>query len=546
MVKYQALFERLELDLKSQGFSRPLSEGEKAFCTPRALAASLLRENVFKKFSPEQRCTERQTSRAILDFLENMHRLSEFNGFEPQSSWDETFFGLFRDEIYWFWNVRRKHKFPIPLIDDLRQVWPNLRPGPGASILAEGNDLFTKLFASPLSVTSTKLSHFYRLTIRGHSTWARAEKNRSRCFGRPERSVVLGSRLSTVPKNSETGRCICTEPNINMMFQLGIGEALHSRLKKVYGLDFENQESKNQALARRASIIGHLCTIDLKSASDSVSLALLRQVLPFDFLRLLLETRSNECLIPGVGWRSLPIISTMGNGYTFPLQTMLFSALVSAVYRLHGIQRSPDNFAVYGDDIICETRVYPSVVRYLGMCGFIVNPNKSFSDGYFRESCGADYYRGVNVRSIYIKTLNTRNDIFVAINQLNRWSYRTGIALRSAVSYLLARVPWMPVPRWESDDAGIKVPYACVAKKLVYDRFTQSPLYRYYAPLPYTISARQQSNPDGALVALLSGSIRNGRIARRARYVQYKLKWNSVPNWDYSGDHSEDLSWDLG
>jgi len=355
-------------------------------------------------------------------------------------------------------------------------------------------------------------------------------------------STVRGSRLSIVPKNDETGRATCTEPSINMLFQLGIGKLLERRLKKVYNIDLKDQPFKNQRLAQLGSMSDTFGTIDLKSASDSISLELLNNICPSDMVRFLTVYRSPEVNIPGLGFITLPIISTMGNGYTFPLQTIIFASIVHAVYDLLGIRlqrHGAYNFGVFGDDIIVTKRAYPVVVKTLEMYGFVVNKDKSFYEGPFRESCGADYYLGSLVRGVYLKRFDTMQDVYVAINTLNLWSSRTGIYLPSTTRYLLARCKWLPVPRWESDDAGIKVPYKMVVGTLRIDRFVQSPLYRYFSIIPKSVKISGNiENPDGALVALLSGNIRNERIVRRSPRRYYKLKWNCAPGWDNPVDPS--------
>ncbi len=48
----------------------------------------------------------------------------------------------------------------------------------------------------------------------------------------------------------------------------------------------------------------------------------------------------------------------------------------------------------------------------LQLCGFTVNSSKSFTDGPFRESCGHDYYKGIDIRPVYTKTMLTWRDVF--------------------------------------------------------------------------------------------------------------------------------------
>jgi hypothetical protein len=94
----------------------------------------------------------------------------------------------------------------------------------------------------------------------------------------------------------------------------------------------------------------------------------------------------------------------MGNSMTFWLESILFYAITEAartVYRRYGVRTVPSS--VFGDDIICDTRVAPLVVEFLEALGFVVNESKSFMDPdhRYRESCGEEYYQGRCVSSTY-------------------------------------------------------------------------------------------------------------------------------------------------
>jgi hypothetical protein len=58
---------------------------------------------------------------------------------------------------------------------------------------------------------------------------------------------------------------------------------------------------------------------------------------------------------------------------------------------------------VYGDDIIVPVEYVFAVVSRLEAFGFKVNKNKSFWSGYFRESCGKDYYEGTDVTIVRVR-----------------------------------------------------------------------------------------------------------------------------------------------
>lgn len=88
----------------------------------------------------------------------------------------------------------------------------------------------------------------------------------------------------------------------------------------------------------------------------------------------------------------------MGNGFSFPLETLIFASLVHSVYAETG----DTVYRVYGDDIIVQQSSALLLIELLRYSGFRLNVDKSFVFGQFRESCGADYFGGINVRPYYI------------------------------------------------------------------------------------------------------------------------------------------------
>lgn len=231
---------------------------------------------------------------------------------------------------------------------------------------------------------------------------------------------ALNSKLSFVPKTARIDRAICVEPRWNVYLQLGIGDLIAKRLRR-YGQDIQNQV-RNQEAARRA-YSENLATIDLSSASDSISLNLVIDLLstadPY-WTDLLLKSRtaySEYCR------RSIRLekISSMGNGYTFPLETLIFYAFAYATCRFE--QADTRQVNVYGDDIIVPRKAYSLLVESLECFGFTVNTDKSYANGCFFESCGCDFYKGREVRPFFVKKKVDRvSDAMVLHNQIIDWA----------------------------------------------------------------------------------------------------------------------------
>lgn len=215
----------------------------------------------------------------------------------------------------------------------------------------------------------------------------------------------------TVPKSAKEDRNIITEPTLNTYVQKGIGRLIRERLKLV-GCDL-NDQSINQSLAEIASVCDHLVTLDLASASDNISIAVVCFLLPVKWVDLLSKFRTGAITLKRgkeKGKLELEKFSSMGNGFTFELESLIFFALASAVceFRSHQItphkQPQPQvDYSIYGDDIIVPVECCSLTVEVLEHLGFVINKSKSFVSGPFRESCGGDYLNGTNIRPFYFK-----------------------------------------------------------------------------------------------------------------------------------------------
>jgi hypothetical protein len=211
--------------------------------------------------------------------------------------------------------------------------------------------------------------------------------------------VVDANRMSFVPKTSLIDRIIAVEPRWNMFIQLGLGDVMSARLRKKSGIDIRDQ-SRNQAFAKRAYDDG-LATIDLSAASDSVCKNLVLELLPDDWFDALASTRSPYTILPDKSKWLNEKFSSMGNGYTFPLETLIFYALATSVVESMGL--SVLDVGVYGDDIIVPAQAAVRLIEVLGDLGFVTNSDKTFIDGVFYESCGMDFFAGVPVRPFYLR-----------------------------------------------------------------------------------------------------------------------------------------------
>lgn len=235
----------------------------------------------------------------------------------------------------------------------------------------------------------------------------------------PELNIIQGSRTTTVPKNAKTNRVICVEPDLNIYVQAGIGRLLREKLRR-FGLDLSSQ-ALNQSLASRAWDEG-LATVDLSAASDTISIEVVKLLLPPAWVHLLAYPRCSFTKVEGK-WIQLEKWSSMGNGYTFELETLIFFAMALACC---DEETERHQVSCYGDDIIIPAARVPSLMKALDFLGFKVNAEKTFSKGVFYESCGTDWFMGQNVRPFFFRS--EHHDFpsicYLYANNARRWSHR--------------------------------------------------------------------------------------------------------------------------
>jgi hypothetical protein len=336
-----------------------------------------------------------------------------------------------------------------PFSWDLAERYFGFGPGATSSIRSRLGDAYYKYKAKPCATGNcavlaytclTRVPRWFShvVTLSGHS------EDSFEALSLSERiaaliDVVPGNSITTVPKNAKTDRIIAIEPTMNGYVQHGIGGLIRSRLRRV-GIDLNNQ-SKNQELARLGSESGLLFTLDLSSASDTVSMRLVEELLPPDWCDAIKLSRCNNGVLPDGTQVEYSKVSSMGCGFTFELESLVFWALTqSVISAFRPIDRS---ISVYGDDIIASVDVYQPLTWLLKYCGFSVNTKKSFATGCFRESCGKHYFSGTDVTPFYIREDITSPERAIWFsNQVRRFarlswgldgrflrSYRAGIKL---------------------------------------------------------------------------------------------------------------------
>jgi hypothetical protein len=230
-------------------------------------------------------------------------------------------------------------------------------------------------------------------------------------------------------------------------------------------------QGRNQQLAYRSSIDRRLATLDLSDASDRVHLSLVQRIFRTSgILEYLEDARSLHATLPSGRNIVLNKYASMGSALCFPVEAMVFYTLIQvAMHAQDGvrpssrsIRRYSKSIDIYGDDIIIPVEYTDVVVRYLESYALKVNISKSFRNSHFRESCGADFYKGIPVNPVYARTIphddlrrwgaedvmswNATADLFYL-----RGCWKSAQAIRD----LLSRVVRRPIPKSKSLGSGL-------------------------------------------------------------------------------------------
>jgi hypothetical protein len=214
------------------------------------------------------------------------------------------------------------------------------------------------------------------------------------------------SRLCAVPKQWNKMRLITVEPAFRSFLQQGARSTLYASIAagplrgSAYDVGVDGA-SIQRSLALRGSLTGDLATIDLSDASDNITWEFVQTVFPDEVVLYLEQCRSPICNAPDGSSFPLHIYAGMGNATTFVVESLLFGAYVAAISWRHGLKCSRPS--VFGDDIICESRLFPYLLE-AGDDFFRINTGKSFARPQpgLRESCGIYAYFGRDVTPLRI------------------------------------------------------------------------------------------------------------------------------------------------
>jgi len=261
----------------------------------------------------------------------------------------------------------------IGFTPDLEKIYGLCSFGPGASIGVHGNstNLGKKLLSREWTCTPSALPfalsalardqhvrellgplHGGRFTCLDFGTFREEFAKKVR--------LVQHNKIVFVPKTTLVDRTIAVEPLLNGYLQKGVDVFMRRCLKRV-GIDLSDQ-SRNQHLARLGSLpnqVDPFVTIDLSSASDSISTEMVKRLLPYDWFVFMNQLRSKNFTFDDKALIPYQKFVSMGNGFCFPLETLIFASVCQ-------LYSKPYDFSVYGDDIIVRQSVSKKVLQTLG------------------------------------------------------------------------------------------------------------------------------------------------------------------------------------
>jgi hypothetical protein len=269
------------------------------------------------------------------------------------------------------------------------------------------------------------------------------------------------AKVVLVPKDSRGPRLISCEPLEKQWIQQGqmrlMVDAIESHPLTSKHVNFDDQEvNRDLALWASSEDVPEgqgLATLDMKEASDRVSMELVERLFPTRWVAALKASRSSATELPDGRLVHLRKFAPMGSAVCFPVEALCFWALCAALVHVTrtmyresaqsiknglrdntvisqaagwedialnphkeakrarrsvekaypGLLAALGSIYVYGDDIICRLEDHEAIRHYLPEFSLKVNEDKCCSGRSFRESCGCDAFKGIDVTPTKIR-----------------------------------------------------------------------------------------------------------------------------------------------
>jgi len=382
----------------------------------------------------------------------------------------------------------------------------------------------------------------------------------------PGEEVELCSKMCFVPKDSRGPRAISTEPREFMFPQQGLMAKLYAEYEAypvVKSMLSCIDQSRNRDEACLGSLDGSRATLDMKDASDCLSLQLVERLFPSNWVRCLKACRSEWTQLPTGHKVRLEKFAPMGSACCFPIEAVVFWAIslaiilqsdddpegyLKALFDKSNADVQGHKACVFGDDIIVPTQYAERVMWALEAVGLKVNRAKCFTRGPFRESCGGDYFLGRNIAAVkwtkvplvrgnkdainYAK-FRTRDHMNNLIERYGNWILPDRFASLFAEWYHV-----IPILASSHVRDSIKAPIGLALIGLVdkYPNSTRTRRHPHHQVRQVKMQcevavSRKVDNSDWSHVLrslLDKGGIEGTSVVQPARLLKYVVKWVSV------------------
>jgi hypothetical protein len=348
----------------------------------------LLRQLLVFGYKSRLEPTHEQQNEAIATFINTEREVRDFDSSLTAKELNSP-----------FWRTARSIVSRVTARIDWSEVIP--QHGPGAVFPSIDHSLRSD-FCDIYETIETKYPFFeYFIGLRGFVP-ASADEYR---LMEPKLRIVsdITCKLCMVPKDSRGPRLISVHPREAIWIQQGQRRLLEQAMVRCRPFISLNDQTINGSLALSSSDDQEFATLDLSEASDRLSCRTVRHLFgdfTYDWLSC---SRASKIKMPDNSVMDLHKWAPMGNALCFPVESLSFWAIVRAGITVRYGSQAASNVYVFGDDIIVPTCYYGGAVDGLKRAGLVVNTNKSFNSGFFRESCGVDAYRGINVTPHRIK-----------------------------------------------------------------------------------------------------------------------------------------------
>lgn len=276
------------------------------------------------------------------------------------------------------------------------------RPGPGATACAtpRSSRYEPHVLYNQIHQKYPYYRYFYVNT-------AHLSDRKTEYLSMPRQSAGPGL-VKAVHKDIGGPRLMCMMQNEYMLLQQGLAEKMRDRLEEHWltkgQVNFTDQ-TINQEVALESSMTGEYSTLDMSEASNRVFRGVVRAVFGRtpELLACLLALSPEQMELPSGKLHSTEMFAPMGSSLCFPVMSVVHYCLAVAAINVATGRQLRDiakSVFVYGDDILCRSEDSTHLFESFPNFGMKFNVGKSFYSGNFRESCGVDAFKGLNVTPV--------------------------------------------------------------------------------------------------------------------------------------------------